>query len=79
MLALHPMQIDSNNNSRTVVEELLETLGVNRQQSELLILRYEQALSCNRIAENLKMSRTEIDSQLRQARKSLREKLNEMN
>jgi DNA-directed RNA polymerase specialized sigma24 family protein len=79
MLALHPMQIDGNNTSRTAVEELLETLGVNRQQRELLILRYEQALSCNRIAENLKLTRPEIDSQLRQARKCLREKLNEMN
>jgi RNA polymerase sigma factor (sigma-70 family) len=79
MLALHPMQIESNNLSRTAVEELLETLGVNRQERELLILRYEQALSCNRIADRLKMSRNEIDVQLRQARKNLREKLNVMN
>ncbi|HYF49444.1 MAG TPA: hypothetical protein VEJ63_08565 [Planctomycetota bacterium] len=82
MLAHHPIEIDGGGKTgkkSTAVEELLATLGVDRHNSELLLMRYEQALSCNRIAEHLKLSKREVDAKLKQARQLLREKLNELN
>jgi len=77
MRAHHPIDLGSGGKKSTAVEELLATLGVDEGNRELLILRYEKALSCNRIAEHFRLSKSELNSKLKEARQLLRERLNE--
>ena len=61
---------------RETVQELLKILGVEKNEQQLLLWRYQDALSCNRIADKLNVSRNDVEKKLLNARKTLREKLN---
>ena len=61
---------------RSAVEELLNVLGITNGERELLMLRYQDAWSCNRIASRLNISRNDVDKRLLRARKMLKDKLN---